>query len=214
VWRATGIRVGGSTDFTPVFTDFSMELVIRTDHGGLPGDARGTFPLTPTSSIHDATFANADHFVFELPTDVHLGAGKYWLEFNQNKRILAWNTPPVAGSGPVVWNNGAWVPFFVFGGEVDIAFAILGVQETPVSLTVNLRTTLAGFDLEKGISNSLDVKLTAALAAIAANDKAGACSAMQDFMSQAAALSGKKMTAEQATTLLGEAALVRTTLGC
>ena len=65
----------------------------------------------------------------------------------------------------------------------------------------DLRDLVASMDIHHGIANALDAKLRAALAALEADDTAGACDSLQAFLNQVSAQSGKKLTEEQAEEL-------------
>ena len=78
----------------------------------------------------------------------------------------------------------------------------------------NLIATVDGFNLQHGIRNSLEVKLSHALAAIKSNHVAKACKQLDAFIDKAQAKSGKKLTASQANQLIVAAEQIQATLGC
>lgn len=79
----------------------------------------------------------------------------------------------------------------------------------------NLQETILGYDLAPdGFANSLIVKLQAALDALAADDSATGCTALQDFLNQVAAQRGKKLTEAQADALTAAATRIRSVLTC
>ena len=84
----------------------------------------------------------------------------------------------------------------------------------PAEVVADLRETLAEMGIQRGITNALDAKLRAALADIAADDATGACSSLQSFINQVNALTGKKITAAQASILIEEAVIARVMLDC
>jgi subtilisin-like proprotein convertase family protein len=65
----------------------------------------------------------------------------------------------------------------------------------------DLRDLVAGMGIHHGIANALDSKLRAALAALEADDTAGACVALQDFQNLVNAQTGKKLSVSQAQQL-------------
>jgi hypothetical protein len=71
-----------------------------------------------------------------------------------------------------------------------------------------------GFNLPKGMENSLVTKLEHAQAALAAGDTATACSLLGAFINETRAQSGKKLTAEQAAEMISRADQIRAVLGC
>jgi hypothetical protein len=78
----------------------------------------------------------------------------------------------------------------------------------------NLIALVKSFGFPKGTANSLIVKLKNAAAAINANDVAGACSAVTDFINETHFQSRKKLTVTQANKLLRKAEQIEETLGC
>lgn len=94
------------------------------------------------------------------------------------------------------------------------AVAFGAAEATPEEQVAALRTSVAELGLHRGMARSLDAKLRAALAALAAGDAAGACSALQDFVDHLAAQSGKKVPAADAALLSAAAAAIREDLGC
>ncbi len=79
----------------------------------------------------------------------------------------------------------------------------------------NLIATVDGFNLQPGISNSLDAKLAAATdSAVQRPDNATACNQLGALINEAQAQSGNMLTAQQANQLIAAAAQVQATLGC
>ena len=81
----------------------------------------------------------------------------------------------------------------------------------------NLIATVEAFNLQPGISNSLDAKLSAAsdsLTAIESHNIATACNQFGAFVNAAQAQSGKMLTAQQANQLIAAAEQIQATLGC
>jgi Tol biopolymer transport system component len=87
-------------------------------------------------------------------------------------------------------------------------------QPTPAERVNSLISLVRGFNLPFGTTNSLIVKLRAALDAIEAGDNATACARLADFINHAEAQSGKKLSAAQAAQITTEAASIRAALGC
>lgn len=88
-------------------------------------------------------------------------------------------------------------------------------QPTPTESTTDLEDAVSGLPvLGAGLSNSLLTKLNAALIAIAAGDVATACQALQDFINEVMAQSGKKISSADAATLIDDANAIRAQLGC
>jgi uncharacterized protein len=84
----------------------------------------------------------------------------------------------------------------------------------PAEVVADLRETVAEMDLQRGVSNALDAKLRSALEHIAEDDPIGACDSLQSFIDQVSALTGKKITEEEAEILIEEAVIARVMLDC
>jgi YVTN family beta-propeller protein len=107
---------------------------------------------------------------------------------------------------------------------------MLGIGRTPAGIAIatvsppappdpkqkiaQLQSAVSGLSLAFGTFNSLNVKLTIALDALNAGDAATACSALQDFINEATAQSGKKISTADANTLIDQATAIRTLIGC
>jgi hypothetical protein len=85
---------------------------------------------------------------------------------------------------------------------------------TPEEMIADLRIVISDFGLAKGMANSLDSKLRAALSALDAGQTAQACTSLQDLINYANAQSGKKLTASDAASIVAAAVGIRTELGC
>jgi hypothetical protein len=92
------------------------------------------------------------------------------------------------------------------------AFAFAPV--TPAQMISDLGTLVQSFNLMSGISNSLTVKLDAALSLQNAGDTVGACTKLTDFIAHANAQKGKHIPTAQANQLILEATDVKIALGC
>lgn len=78
----------------------------------------------------------------------------------------------------------------------------------------DFQSTLTGLNLPEGTETSLEQKLAAALAALAAGERDAACGLLQALINQVNAQSGKKITAADAAVLIAEAERIRAVLGC
>lgn len=79
----------------------------------------------------------------------------------------------------------------------------------------NLIATMDGFNLQPGVSNSLDAKLAAANdSAVQRPNTAAACNQLGAIINEAQAESGNMLTAQQANQLIAAAAQVQATLSC
>jgi TolB protein len=91
------------------------------------------------------------------------------------------------------------------------------LPDAPPDVTVELQhlaDQVALLPLPKGPKNSLLVILTDVRAALDANNTAGACSALADFISRVGAQSGKKISASEAADLIAQATAIADELGC
>ncbi len=78
----------------------------------------------------------------------------------------------------------------------------------------SLMGVIAQMNLPHGTTTSLNAKLNAALADVAANNLAGACSDLGALINEANAQSGKKLTVAQANTIISMAMALQAQLGC
>jgi FIMAH domain len=96
------------------------------------------------------------------------------------------------------------------GPSVVISYTAPPVEEA----IADLKDTVSGFGLPKGLTTALNAKLNAALAALDADDTAGACDSLQAFLNQVKAQTGKKLSSPQAHELTDAADDIRTQLDC
>ena len=96
---------------------------------------------------------------------------------------------------------------------VEAPFVTISYKAAAPAIT-DLRELVAGLGIHHGIANALDSKLRAALAALEADDTAGACDSMQAFLNQVRAQRGKKLTVAQALQLTAAANEIRAILDC
>jgi hypothetical protein len=93
------------------------------------------------------------------------------------------------------------------------AFTVTVIGATDqISDIKELVTSLPG--LPAGTNTSLQTKLNDALSAANGGDTASACTALKDFISQVSAQAGKKISAQDADKLIGEAQRIQKVLGC
>jgi Tol biopolymer transport system component len=192
-----------SPDGTKVaFSDFRNILTV-------PADGSGAEQSVTTGDDHD-------HYAPAYSADgLRLAYYKFEYILDENgERIgqLRGVFVSAAGGGSAVdtndpnGNNPAWRP----APKNDPA----PEEPTAAERVGNLINLVRGYNLPFGTSNSLTVKLRAALDALNAGDNQAACARLADFINHANAQSGKKLSAAQAEALTTEAASIRAALGC
>ena len=85
---------------------------------------------------------------------------------------------------------------------------------SPFTVVADLRETLAGMDIQRGVKNALDAKLRSALVDIRSGDEEGACDSLGSFLNQLRAQAGKKVSQADASVLREEAQRARALLDC
>ncbi len=86
--------------------------------------------------------------------------------------------------------------------------------DTPPEAIAALDAAVGDYGLPAGTTTALRATLNVALSALAAGKTGVACQALQAFIKQVEALSGKKLTAAQADALIADAERIRAMLGC
>jgi hypothetical protein len=194
-----------------------IEVAFDANAGGKPGSQIASFTSTPVSSTRrnpDCTFCVpvVDH-IYQLPTPLRLQEGTYWLRTEcSNSFFLCWVDFEIAGipSQLIGLDGKTW-----FDANFDLTFALIGTETiTTEQRFTELNEALAGLNLPDGLGTALGVKLRDATTALRAGDTAGACTALQSFVNQVSAQSGKKLTTQQAIALTAAANAIRQQLGC
>ena len=101
------------------------------------------------------------------------------------------------------------------GNTASGSFTVL-VQAAAAQVS-QLIVTVQNFNLQQGISNSLDAKLQNVLEALngaTAGNTAAVCNQLAAFINETAAQSGKKLTVAQANQLIATAQQIRAVIGC
>jgi hypothetical protein len=97
-------------------------------------------------------------------------------------------------------------------GSASTTFDVT-VRSAAVQIS-DLTGTIDGFGLSGGTQTSLDAKLSAALAALAAGDTADACTDLASLISEARAQSGKKLSVDDANQVISNVQQIRAVIGC
>jgi hypothetical protein len=106
---------------------------------------------------------------------------------------------------------GIWEPLSLGNGRADLPFrTFVDPSATIADLSAAVRT----LHLDRGIENSLMVKLENAQTAADGSKLVSGCARLEAFANEVSAESGKMIAAGDAATLLELAARVKTTLGC
>lgn len=170
-------------------------------HLAIPGNQRKATISGELISFESQNQNGFDIFVYDI---------------RSGKLFQVTNTPDDKRLSEISVCNGAGrIVYTVVGvGAFDVvavSFAVPNVTEDQVN---DLIALIRSFNLAPGTANSLITKLQDVLTAIDASDTATACSNLTAFVNAAAAQSGKKLTASQATQLIDSANSIKADLGC
>ena len=127
------------------------------------------------------------------------------------------NTPVTEFSSRLTFCNGVGRIVYVSAGvDWDVyAFTFqLPSAPSPADQINALIALVRSFNLSSAVENSLITKLQDALAAVNANNTAGACSSLTSFISKVQSQSDKKITPAQKSQLITSANQIKTNLGC
>jgi hypothetical protein len=217
-YLAGQFAVSGSTDLESIaiwgkiFVGGDVTVHIRTDDSGEPG----TDVFTKTYTV--GTTADFGWYTF---TDYNttIPAGTYWvtLETPINGGLII--SMPQGAASPLSkyafkgTNFANWSQSF--GTTPTMGFQIAAnVAETPSDMIGDLGSFVGGAGLPSGSQSSINSKLTTALNAIGAGDKATACGALTAAANYARAQSGKSIPAGTAASIISQANDIRSALGC
>lgn len=194
----------------------SIDVVIRSNNGGLPG-------AIVYSQNYSATSHYSPQWVTFPAFNSNLAAGTYWLSFEPPAGSAFSGGLPGGVANPLVsyaflsnGNLGLWHQITANPyGDGHPGIRIYGaVALTPAQMIDALGATIAGFGLPKGTRTSFDAKLNAAQSAIVLNQTANACSSLQDLINAVKAQSGKKISSSDASTVITTTMGIRSALGC
>lgn len=189
----------------------NLTIQIQGVSGGQPnGVVLGTF-VTPAPLPFPTTFRS-----YVLPSPVAVTAGvQYAIVLSSAGSCGIWPGPvgdPYPGGNAFFDSRpntpGIWVPL---GGRADLPFRTF---VDPGATIADLIAAVRRLNLDRGIENSLIVKLENAQAAADVGNLATACRLLDAFAHEVSAQSGKKIAAGDAAALLDLAARVKTKLGC
>ena len=202
-WTITDVALtgtGGGTAAVPTQVQFYR------DAGGLPGALIQSFSVPPISSTPEP-FPFFFNYFRALPAPLVLTAGTYWI----GARDFGWAVVIPTGNTAATFNLGGG-PWFRLPGE-DFAFRLF-TRQTPTTALEALQRSVAGLGLSRGITTSLDAKLEAALQALAADDSATACDALQALLNHVRAQRAKQIPAGDADAISATVTSIRDQIGC
>lgn len=227
---------------TGTITDVNVRLTALTH--GFPDDVdvllvgpagQKTILMADTGGDADVNGANLtfdDAASASLPDAGPITSGTYkpTVGTNESGCTAPSSFPTPAPVGPYgaslsVFNdtspNGTW-SLYVIDDTLDDTGSISGGWSLDITVQApdaaekiaDLQELVTGLGLPKGLTSALNSKLEAALAALDADDTAGACDSLQAFLNKVAAQDGKKLTAAQAEQLSDAANEIRALLDC
>lgn len=218
-WRVSRVVVIGQ-GINPTNPNLGMfQINLARDNGsGQPGNlVTSTISRVPDAPADPCCLV--DVFDYSRTIDHELVPGRYWITTRLTSGAEREFNPQYAATTalPALIGDGLFTPWGPVPDAApykDFAFQVYGTVESPVEAATNLLTTIGGFSLPDGTFTSLQAKLNAGLAALAAGNKSAACTAFQDLINATSAQSGKKLTEAQATIIIDEATRVRAIIGC
>lgn len=191
-----------------------LTIQIQGVSGGKPnGVVLGTF-VTPAPVPFPTTFRS-----FVLPSPVAVTAGvQYAIVLSSTGSCGIWPGPvgdPYPGGNAFFDSRpnppGIWELLSIGNGRADLPFRTF---VDPGATLADLIAAVRRLHLDKGIENSLIVKLENAQTGADVGHLTTACGLLDAFAHEVSAQSGKKIAAGDAAALLDLAARVKTTLGC
>jgi YVTN family beta-propeller protein len=194
------LNTPGTVAITP---DGSYAYVVKRGFAGFGGScSAGGVSLVPTATNTLETTVTVSCF----PKDVAFtpdGARAYVTNTAQdgsgNVTLISTSQKAVVGSVTV--------------GTSPNGLAIAFVP-TPSQVVAEAEDVVSDLDVASGLKGSLLTKLRSASTAIASGKTRSACGALQDFVSQTTAQSGKKLTTADAKLLIDMGTQARDLLGC
>jgi hypothetical protein len=191
----------------------TIDIHIRADDQGLPGRSifSKRYSLGPQNTFDWVTFADYA---------VALDPGTYWLSFEPapsgglQAAIGQGALSPLAEYAYFVDGNGRWLTFRSIGSQPALAMRVSGTAFTAAERIERVSAIIQSIGLESGIAHGFDAKLTAAQSALANDDRALGCSALQDLINALSALSAKKITAADAARIIAYVTGIRAALEC
>jgi subtilisin-like proprotein convertase family protein len=198
-----------------------QKTILMADTGGSD--------LFPVSGVN-LTFDDAASASLSDESQITSGTYKPTIGTSLSGCIAPSSFPAPAPAGPYgvslsVFNdtspNGTW-SLYVIDDTLEDTGSISGGWSLDISVQApdaaekiaDLQELVAGLGLPKGLTTALNSALDEALAALDADDTAGACDSLQAFLNQVAARNGKKLTAAQAQQLSDAANEIRALLDC
>jgi hypothetical protein len=195
-----------------------QSTLLMTDSGG-------------DSGVSGVNLTFDDAATGSLPDDSQITSGTYkpTVGSGHNGECAAPSPFPSAPTGPYgsslsVFNgtnpNDTWSLYVIDdtpggAGSISGGWSLdITTGKTPEQKLGDLQDLVAGMGIHHGITNALESKLQNALAALAADDSAGACFWTQSFLDLVTAQTGKKISSGKAQQLTDAANEIRADLAC
>jgi hypothetical protein len=188
-----------------------LTVEIRNVASGLPGPSvLASASVAPSSISELGGWVEVD---FATPAAVQSGGQYAIVAYASGSDRYRWSS--ASGS----YSRGQW--FITHSSPPDSSWLDAGGDSafktyvlSAAQAIADLQGLVTALDLPQGLTTALNSKLDEALAALAADDTAGACDSLQAFLNQVSAQNGKKLPGDQAQQLTDAANQIRATLGC
>ena len=209
-WTITRVR---PVSATMLVGQWAGTVTVHADDAGQPGAVLASSGVT---WVDDVITQNTPAANYALTSPIALAPGKYWLVFNDQVCMELKASADTDGTQAWIRDIANWRLAFSGAPQIpsDLRFAVEGTSQPIADAVVDLDEMVKALGLADGTTTSLGAKTRAAVDALNAGNTAAACRALQDLINQTSALAGKKLTADQAATLIDEATRIRTLLGC
>lgn len=172
--------------------------------------AKASLP-TPTSGGGSGIVNGS---IFYVGGDFQAGA---LVSYDPTSDTWSTDVPPPTPCSAICDATSANGVLYVSGDTILGPFLAFTPLISPSQLLTNLTANISNLNLLSGVANSLDAKLAAVQASLAAaknNDLNAACNQVGAFIDAVSAQSGKQITTTQASQLIGQANGIRSVLTC
>ena len=217
--EATGVNASGQVVGTTNLSSGSQPLMAVLWNGGTVEDLGTLNPLVPGAAAfginRQGDIVGGSNVGFECGPSTCFVTSHAFLYRSGVMRDLNDLIPPDSGwvlrAATAINDAGQIVASGTYRSTRSGAVLLTLSPDTMMGTLIQL---IQGFNLPKGMENSLVTKLEHAQAALAAGDIGTTCSLLGAFVNETRAQSGKKLTAEQAAEMVSRADQIRATMGC